>query len=53
MTSSLERSSHYPRSYNRMHIEPGLNGPPQSQIPSIPPTPENPYSYDSMPSNYR
>lgn len=54
MTSTIDRS-HYPRPYNRMHIDPAMSQQnlSQTQIPSIPQTPENPYSYDSMPSNYR
>lgn len=54
MTSTIDRS-HYPRSYNRLQIDPAMSQQNLSQtpIPSIPQTPENPYSYDSMPSNYR
>lgn len=54
ITSTIDRSN-YPRSYNRMHIDPAMSQQNLSQtpIPSIPQTPENPYSYDSMPSNYR
>lgn len=54
MNSTIDRS-HYSRNYNRMMIDPtasqtNLN---QTQMTTIPQTPENPYSYDSMPSNYR
>lgn len=54
MNSTLDRQ-HYTRAYNRMMIDPNssqqnLN---QTQMTTIPQTPENPYSYDSMPSNYR
>ncbi|XP_055311866.1 neogenin isoform X2 [Sitodiplosis mosellana] len=54
MNSTIDRS-HYPRTYNRMLIDPNssqqnlIN---QTQMTTIPQTPENPYSYDSMPSNY-
>lgn len=54
MNSTLDRT-HYPRTYNRMMMDANssqqnLN---QTQMTTIPQTPENPYSYDSMPSNYR
>lgn len=54
MNSTIDRS-HYSRTYNRMMMDPNasqqnLN---QTQMTTIPQTPENPYSYDSMPSNYR
>lgn len=55
MNSTIDRS-HYPRSYNRMIIDTNssqqnlIN---QTPMTTIPQTPENPYSYDSMPSNYR
>lgn len=55
VNSTIDRS-HYPRSYNRMLMDTNssqqnlIN---QTPMTTIPQTPENPYSYDSMPSNYR